>query len=256
MLDPFISGDLALDALRRSICAVPTDDAPRLVAADYLDEHGHPERAEFIRVQCRLVRMRPRDPDRPALVAREAQLLHSHARHWRHSTLHFPGLELTHTWSRGFLDEVTCHEADGLFLQLRLARTFFPIQRLRILYDALNLSLRDLAPVLGGISELSLAQSHLELTHLRDLTRRPLPDLRRLDLSGNRLDDDAARLIATAPLFAQLTRLDLRHNRFSHVGLRELFRSNVNQIEELLTEPQQTEEFRLGRGEEGDEIPF
>jgi uncharacterized protein (TIGR02996 family) len=30
----------------------PDDDLPRLVYADWLDEHGEPERAEFIRTQC------------------------------------------------------------------------------------------------------------------------------------------------------------------------------------------------------------
>lgn len=33
------------------IKADPADDLPRVVAADWLDEHGEPERAEFIRVQ-------------------------------------------------------------------------------------------------------------------------------------------------------------------------------------------------------------
>lgn len=32
----------------------PADDTPRLVYADWLDEHGEAERAEFIRVQCRI----------------------------------------------------------------------------------------------------------------------------------------------------------------------------------------------------------
>src|SRR4051812_1418443 len=39
------------DALLASIHATPDDDAPRLVFADWLDEHGEPERAEFIRLQ-------------------------------------------------------------------------------------------------------------------------------------------------------------------------------------------------------------
>ncbi len=34
-----------------AIAAAPEDDLPRLVFADYLDEHGEPERAEFIRLQ-------------------------------------------------------------------------------------------------------------------------------------------------------------------------------------------------------------
>jgi len=36
--------------------ATPADDLPRLVLADWLEEHGEPERAEFIRVQCELER--------------------------------------------------------------------------------------------------------------------------------------------------------------------------------------------------------
>jgi uncharacterized protein (TIGR02996 family) len=31
----------------------PDDDTPRLIYADWLEEHGEPERAEFIRLQCR-----------------------------------------------------------------------------------------------------------------------------------------------------------------------------------------------------------
>lgn len=43
-----------LDALFAAILAAPEDDAPRLVMADWLDEHDQPERAEFIRVQVAL----------------------------------------------------------------------------------------------------------------------------------------------------------------------------------------------------------
>jgi uncharacterized protein (TIGR02996 family) len=34
----------------------PSDDAPRLVYADWLDEHGQADRAEFIRLQCEMAR--------------------------------------------------------------------------------------------------------------------------------------------------------------------------------------------------------
>jgi len=46
------------DALLRTILANPGDDAPRLVLADWLQEHGQTERAEFIRVQCALAQSR------------------------------------------------------------------------------------------------------------------------------------------------------------------------------------------------------
>src|SRR5436190_9976773 len=39
-------------ALWSAIRANPLDDTPRLVYADWLQEHGDDERAEFIRVQC------------------------------------------------------------------------------------------------------------------------------------------------------------------------------------------------------------
>ncbi len=41
-------------AFIRAICTDPDDDTARLVYADWLDEHGEPERAEFIRVQVKL----------------------------------------------------------------------------------------------------------------------------------------------------------------------------------------------------------
>jgi uncharacterized protein (TIGR02996 family) len=43
-------------ALLASILAAPKDDAPRLVFADWLDENGEGERAEFVRVQVELAR--------------------------------------------------------------------------------------------------------------------------------------------------------------------------------------------------------
>src|SRR5262245_47923625 len=36
-----------------AMAADPDDDTPRLVFADWLDEHGQHDRAEFIRLQCR-----------------------------------------------------------------------------------------------------------------------------------------------------------------------------------------------------------
>jgi uncharacterized protein (TIGR02996 family) len=60
-------------ALLAAVRADPADDAPRLVYADWLDEHGQPERAEFIRVQCELARR-----DDPALRRREAELVAAH----------------------------------------------------------------------------------------------------------------------------------------------------------------------------------
>ena len=60
-------------ALLAAIRAAPDDDAPRLIYADWLDEHGQPERAEFIRVQCELARR-----ETPALRSGRSRLLAAH----------------------------------------------------------------------------------------------------------------------------------------------------------------------------------
>ncbi len=39
-------------ALLQAIRQSPADDSVRLVYADWLEEHGQPERAELIRVRC------------------------------------------------------------------------------------------------------------------------------------------------------------------------------------------------------------
>jgi uncharacterized protein (TIGR02996 family) len=42
-----------------AIIADPADDTPRLVFADWLQENGDEDRAEFIRIQCDLYRTYP-----------------------------------------------------------------------------------------------------------------------------------------------------------------------------------------------------
>jgi uncharacterized protein (TIGR02996 family) len=56
MTDPALLA-AGFEPFMRAIVDQPDDDAIRLVAADWLDEHGEPERAEFIRVQCELARL-------------------------------------------------------------------------------------------------------------------------------------------------------------------------------------------------------
>src|SRR5262249_32889270 len=63
------------EAFLRSIIEAPEDDAPRLVYADWLEDQGDLERAEFIRVQCRLAEMDEDDPLRSGLLRREYELL-------------------------------------------------------------------------------------------------------------------------------------------------------------------------------------
>jgi uncharacterized protein (TIGR02996 family) len=81
----------------------PGDDAPRLVYADWLQENGQEERADFIRTQCRLAAMDESEPERPALLEREKELLDRYAVEWA-----MPLQAVIAEWSyrRGFIDFV------------------------------------------------------------------------------------------------------------------------------------------------------
>src|SRR5262245_38135191 len=65
-----------------TILDAPHEDAPRLVYADWLEEHGD-QRAEFIRVQCELAPLPQSHPDADRLADRGTRLLLVHGDEWR-----------------------------------------------------------------------------------------------------------------------------------------------------------------------------
>jgi uncharacterized protein (TIGR02996 family) len=107
-------------ALLTAIREYPDDDTPRLVYADWLDEHGDADRAEFIRTQCALSRLSHEDDRRTDLEVRELRLLAGHAAEWAAPRPVFPKLlpddgqeEEKAYWSvfrRGFLEGVALDE--------------------------------------------------------------------------------------------------------------------------------------------------
>ncbi len=50
------------DAFLDAIFADPANDLPRLVNADWLEEHGQEAYAEFIRLQCAAAKEKPFSP--------------------------------------------------------------------------------------------------------------------------------------------------------------------------------------------------
>jgi uncharacterized protein (TIGR02996 family) len=125
------------------VLAHPDLDWPRLVYADWLEEHGEGARAEFIRVQCEAHQLQHgpgKHADHPeaekncvlcarltALRRRERELLESHRREWTNLV---PGY-VTDAWAldeprppyvygarvqyrRGFVASITCTAADWL----------------------------------------------------------------------------------------------------------------------------------------------
>ena len=108
------------DRLIRAIVSQPDEDTPRLAYADWLDEFGEPERAEFIRVQIELAAVQRAAKEAGAqphlqgyagrvtvLARREGQLLDLAA---MHNWVEFPAVwNITDWWhTRGFVSEVRC----------------------------------------------------------------------------------------------------------------------------------------------------
>jgi uncharacterized protein (TIGR02996 family) len=91
------------DLFLRSIIAEPTNDLPRLVYADWLEENGHPAQAEFIRVQCELAALPEDDPRCPGFEDREHELLNQHESEWVQAV---PESLQGWTFHRGLIEEI------------------------------------------------------------------------------------------------------------------------------------------------------
>ena len=95
-------------ALFQAILADPEDDLPRLIYADWCEENGEADRAEFIRVQIELARLpelAPRAGEGRAaeLRRREQELWRQHGATWRQVVP--PCLRSGVVFRRGFIDE-------------------------------------------------------------------------------------------------------------------------------------------------------
>lgn len=69
-------------ALLRGAAANPDDDLPRLVYADWLDDHDRHDQAAFVRLQVRRSGLDFFDPDRVNLLEEERISLHFYRRYW------------------------------------------------------------------------------------------------------------------------------------------------------------------------------
>lgn len=115
------------DAFVKAIRANPDDDTARLVFADWYEEHGEPDRAEYVRAACRLARLPLSDPSYPAAQKRTFELYAEHHEAW---TDGWPdGLE----WSfdRGLLTGV-CGPLATITANWKALFDKHPIHRVRV----------------------------------------------------------------------------------------------------------------------------
>ncbi len=87
----------------------PEDDGPRLVLADWLEDSGQPERAEFVRLQLRLASATPREQEE--MKARCDRLLEHRGGCWLGPLWRWQALRLC--WRRGLLTLQLPPQFDG-----------------------------------------------------------------------------------------------------------------------------------------------
>jgi uncharacterized protein (TIGR02996 family) len=202
----------------------PDDDAPRLVCADWYDENDQPERAEFIRIQCRLART-PHALGNPALRRREVELLKTHGKQWRAPLKKFSNKV---GFSRGFADHMLLNgltfleHAEELF---RLA----PVSHIkfRLRSDNRELLPRIAAcPSLAGLTTVDFQANKLGGERLEGFFHSPhLTRLKHLKLNNNGLGNKGTVLLARSPLLGQLLSLDLTGNEIGPEGVEALVAS-------------------------------
>jgi uncharacterized protein (TIGR02996 family) len=215
--------------------AADPDDAPRLIYADWLEEHGDEERAEFIRVQIERASLPKWDARQVRLRLRERELLTQHGRKWKAKLPRLKGI----TWGdlrRGFVATVTfdsfevlrqkagacCRAAPVEAITVRWPRQgeaserISPIAGLRELVisgqvvDRREVGLLADAPLLSTLRVLTIPRANLGVEGFHRLTASPhLGNLRALRLPGNAIGNRCVRALFDAASLGSLEELDL-----------------------------------------------
>ncbi len=214
------------DALLKAVCDNPDDDTPRLVFADWLQEHGEEERAEFIRLQIEIAGL-PDGKKKLTRQARENELLDAHRDEWAeplkpYFAYYYSGIYAHHygppvTFRRGFVDAIAM-DVDSFNERAEEAFALAPVREL-ILQDCQALD--ELAPnnLLRRLRTLNLAGAVLSTdgTDVPVLFRsKYLSDLTTLIARGNddngHLDAGGLRALAGTRHLVRLERLDISDN--------------------------------------------
>ena len=252
-------------AFWNAIRANPYDDTPRLVYADWLQEHGDEPRAEFIRVQCALARL-PHDrrksrTDRKRLESRERELLSAHRDEWLAPLVKAAAGDLPVSWcntwakdlrfSRGFITWFHMGLANGAALA-GSGYELEPTGSITIERRAADEHHREAAAARWHCHSVPSAQLGADELHRVAIVARwpfgahlekfilggandnevlavianwQLTQLEGLELSFGTVSDDAVIELARSPLLATLHSLDLTANRIGDAGARALAES-------------------------------
>ncbi|MDY3555634.1 TIGR02996 domain-containing protein [Gemmata sp. JC717] len=228
------------DALLRAIGEQPEEDTPRLMYADWLEEQGQPERADFVRNQVELARPGLSAIERYRAVRRNVHYLSHFVKRWHAELPRIPNVEWG-DFNRGLIEEVRA--ANERAIVARAAEIFAVpgvhvvrlwslsdggalaavpeltrLRSFRLLGGAPAGTLRDLfrSPHLARLAALDLYNSRVDDALASEIADGRFRELRELLLGANAVGNVGGRALAASPHLAGLRKLDLRGNSLDH----------------------------------------
>ncbi|HYT94378.1 MAG TPA: TIGR02996 domain-containing protein [Gemmataceae bacterium] len=226
--------------LLHAIVEQPEDDGVRLVYADWLEEHGRPERADFIRLQIELARLPMDDPRRldleerlsengkrppptdrltpPRLDARPCFVTGRQA-DWRRELPSLPGIIWGAFW-RGFVAEAWVKNWKTLRTQAETMFASAPVERLTLeqLTTRTAVTLANW-PGLARLHVLDIRGNDIGPDGVRALAESVhTSNLTALNLRSADGGPEGAAALAASPYLARLTGLDLWENYIGDQG--------------------------------------
>src|SRR5262249_24241051 len=147
---------------------------PRLIYADWLDDHGDPDRAAFVRTQVAQASLPPGDSRQTHLARQVGSLLHRYKDAWRDELPALPGV-YWEEFSRGFVDSVYVSTVGALLEHGEAIFAAAPVRRLRVeRLSPTHALLLARSTYLARLSELNLSyNSDLGRSGVRAIAESP-----------------------------------------------------------------------------------
>jgi len=195
------------EALLAAIREAPEDDLPRLAYADWLEENGDPQRAEFIHVQIERANLPDGDERDAGLAGRERDLLRAGRGQWLRGLPEIGGIEWGE-FSRGFVGSVRAESVDAFEKAEAAIRATIPLSGLCVNVKPHERKLARHS--FAGLSELTLAGVLADDVFKSLFVRSPqLDNLRKLTLGDLPLTPLGAAALVASPHLTRLRELAL-----------------------------------------------
>jgi uncharacterized protein (TIGR02996 family) len=214
------------EALFLAVCEQPWDEAVRLVYADWLEEHGQPQRAAFIRFQCEYASCDSSQPKRFRRWLQRYEEFEPLLPQWEKELPALPGVTWQAGWfDRGFIDAFTFQSAKAFRQNAAAVFAASPVVQLEV-RRVTDRTVRDVlaSPLLARLRRLYLV-GRLTDAGLREVAASPtLQRLESLCLWGGG-GDAGAEALARSPNLGGLRCLSLSGHHLGDRGALALARS-------------------------------